>query len=316
VSDTFRTSRASWLTGLSAAAVGATSAKRAVAQDLVPITVASGLVEGHAQAHYAVAQGFFRKRGLDVHVLTQNNGAAVAAAVVGGSAQFGISNILQLAQAHANNVPLAIVALATISDAHYPLSALIVAASSGITNGKGLNDKAIGGSSLHGLDNLETLRMIDKQGGDSKSVRFVELPPSASLEALLQGRVTAVVAVPPQLEVALANDRVHSLGDVQAAIAPLWVPAGWFSTPDYLQKNGDIARRFAAAIYDGGAWAMANRAAAAEVLSKALNTAVPQTYQRFATKTDPALLQPPLDVAAHYGFVAPTKARDLMWGEI
>jgi NitT/TauT family transport system substrate-binding protein len=308
-----RPSRATWLSGVSAAALAAWSAGRAIAQDLVPITVASGLVEGHAQAHYAVAQGFFRKRGLDVKVLTQNNGASIAAAVAGGSAQFGISNILQLAQANAHNVPFKIVALATISDAHYPLSALVVSSSSAITSAEGLNGKAIGGSSLRGLDQLETFTMIDKQGGDSKSVRFVELPPSASLDALLAGRVAAVVAVPPQLEVAMANDRMHILGDVQAAIAPLWVPAGWFSTPEYLQKNPDIARRFAAAIYDGGKWAMANRAAAAEVLSKALATAVPQTYQRFATKTDPALLQPPLDVAAHYGFVTPTKATDLLW---
>ena len=32
-----------------------------------------------------------------------------------------------------------------------------------------------------------------------------------------------------------------------------------------------------------------------------------------ATKTDPGLLQPPLDVAARYAYVVATKATDLMW---
>jgi ABC-type nitrate/sulfonate/bicarbonate transport system substrate-binding protein len=114
------------------------------------------------------------------------------------------------------------------------------------------------------------------------------------------------------LETALGNG-MRSLGDIEGSVAPLWVPSGWFSTAEYVQNNPDIVRRFVAAIYDAGAWALTDRVAAADVLSKALGSPVPRTYLRLATKTDPALFQPPLDVAAHYAYVVATKATDLMW---
>jgi NitT/TauT family transport system substrate-binding protein len=308
----FSSTRAAWLAGLSAAAVAGASAERADGQALTPITVACGLVEPHAAARYAAAQGFFRKHGLDAQILTQNNGAANAAAVVGGAAQFGISNILQLSQAHANNVSFKVVALGEVIDAKEPHSGLIVSGNGGIASVRDLSGKTIAVSSPRGLDQLETANFIDKQGGDSQSVRFLEMPPTASVAAVTENRIAAAVAVPPMLETALGNG-MRSLGDIEGSIAPLWVPSGWFSTAEYVQNNADIVRRFIAAIYEAGAWALTNRSAAADVLSKALGSPVPRTYLRLATKTDPALFQPPLDVAAHYGYVVPTKATDLMW---
>lgn len=303
-------SRAAWLTGLSAlAATGAL----AEAQTLTPVAAAAGLIEAHAEGYYAVDQGIFRKHGLDVQVQTLRNGAAIAAAVAGGSVQFGVSNSLQLAQAYANNVPFKIVAFGDVHDVRYPLSGLIVTTSSGIAGGKDLNGKTIGVATLRGLDQLAATALIDKQGGSSSTVQFVELSATASLDALLGGRVAAITLEPPQLAEALATGKVRSLGDIENAIAPHWVATNWFSTADYLQKNPDVGHRFAAAIYEAGAWSMANRAAAAAVLAKVLHSTEPTTYGRFATAADPALLESVLDVAAHYGYVAPTKAADLLW---
>jgi len=308
----FNGTRASWLAGVSAVAVAGAAAERAEGQSLTPITVACGLVEPHAAARYAAAQGFFRKHGLDAQILTQNNGAANAAAVVGGTAQFGISNILQLAQAHANNVSFKVVALGEVIDAKDVHSGLIVAGNGGIATVRDLSGKTVAVSSPRGLDQLETANFIDKQGGDSQTVRFLEIPPTASVAAVVENRIAAAVAVPPMLETALGNG-MRSLGDIEGSIAPFWVPSGWFSTAAYVQNNPDIVRRFVAAIYEAGAWALINRSAAADVLSKALGAPVPRTYLRLATKTDPGLFQPPLDVAAHYAYVVATKVTDLMW---
>jgi len=303
--------RSTLLAGLSAAAVAGATASRAESQTLTPITISCGLVEPHAAARYAAARGFFRKHGLDATILTQNNGAANAAAVVSGTAQFGISNILQLAQAHANNVSFKVVALGVLIDAKDVNSGLIVSESGGITNVGELSGKTIAVSSPRGLDQLETANFIDKLGGDSKSVRFLEMPPTASVAAVAANRIAATVTVPPMLQAALGSG-MRSLGDIEASVSPLWVPSGWFSTAEYAQNNPDIVRRFAAAIYEAGAWAATDRNGAAEIMSKALGSPV-KTYLRLATKTDPTLFQAPLEVAVRYGYVAATKVTDLMW---
>jgi 4,5-dihydroxyphthalate decarboxylase len=232
--------RSTWLSGLSASAVAAGVASRAESQTLTPITVACGLVEPHAAARYAAARGFFRKHRLDATILTQNNGAANAAAVVSGTAQFGISNILQLAQAHANNVSFKVVALGVLIDAKDVNSGLIVSATGGIANVRDLSGKTIAVSSPRGLDQLETANFIDKLGGDSKSVRFLEMPPTASVAAVAENRVAATVTVPPQLQAALGNG-MRSLGDIEASMSPLWVPSGWFTTAERPEQSGHCA---------------------------------------------------------------------------
>jgi NitT/TauT family transport system substrate-binding protein len=310
-----RRSRASWLSGVAAlgTASALASSERAGAQGLIAIRAGAGLIEAHAEGYYAVAQGIFHKHGLDVTMQTLRNGAAIAAAVAGGDCQFGVSNTLQLAQAHVNNVPFKVVAFGDVHDERYPLSGLIVTTSSGITSGKDLNRKTIGVATLRGLDQLAATALIDKQGGDSSTVQFVELSASASLDALFQGRVAAITLEPPQLEEALATNRVRNLGDIENAIAPHWVATDWFSTTDYLEKNPDVARRFVSAIYEAGAWSMANRTAAATVLAKVLHSTETQAYARFATRSEPTLLQSVLDVATRYGYVAPTKVAELLW---
>lgn len=305
-----------WLFGASALGVASAAGYpggRAEAQGLISVTAAAGLIEAQAEGYYAADQGIFRKHGLDVRMQTLRNGAAIAAAVAGGSVEFGVSNTLQLAQSHAHNIPFKIVALGDVHDERYPLSGLIVTTSSGITSGKNLNGKTVGVATLRGLDQLAATALIDKQGGDSSTVQFVEISSTAALDTLFAGRLAAVTLEPPQLEAALATNRVRNLGDIENAIASHWVATDWFSTSDYLQKNPDVGKRFAAAIYEAGQWSMANRSDAAAVLAKVLHSTETETNARFATASDPALLQAVLDVGARYGYVAPTKASDLLW---
>ena len=126
-----------------------------------------------------------------------------------------------------------------MSDIRFPDSGLIVAGDSGIASGKDLNGKTVGVATLRGLDQLCMAAMIDRLGGDSKSVQFVEISAAASTDALLLGRVAAVTLTTPQLQLALATNRVRNLGNFQAAIAPRWIGTEWFTTTDFLQKNGD-----------------------------------------------------------------------------
>src|SRR5579863_6587500 len=66
---------------------------------------------------YAQHAGLFRAAGIDVVITPLANGAAVAAAVAGGSVDVGKSSTMSLINAHARGVPLTIVAPSGFYDA-------------------------------------------------------------------------------------------------------------------------------------------------------------------------------------------------------
>ncbi len=78
--------------------------------------LACGNLEANAQGYYAQDAGFFQKAGLDVEITILRSGPAVAAAIVGGDAQVGVSNVISLASAKLRGIPLSIIAPGGIFD--------------------------------------------------------------------------------------------------------------------------------------------------------------------------------------------------------
>lgn len=304
--------RASWLLS-GAASLGVLAARgTANAQSAAPINVGAGLIESHAEGYYAQEMGFFKQRGLTVQLHTLRNGAAIAAAVTGGDLQIGCSTVLQLAQAHARGLPYMIIVPGGVHDGRFVHTAsIVVAADSPIRSAKELSGKVIAASTLNGLDQLATSALIDRGGGDSSVTKFVEIPPSAMVEALAQGRVAAASMEEPELSA--AGNRVRRIGDGLDAIAKIFVTTSWFTTADWLAKNKETARRFSEAIFAAGSWAMANPEKAATVLTKYLNFKEPRSIQPFATKRDFGAMTALLTTAAKYKFIAAVNASDFVW---
>ncbi len=311
-----RQQRGSWLraTGGFLISAGFQLAPRtgASAQETPLIKVGAGLIEPQAEAYYAQEMGFFKKHGLNVQVQTLRNGAAIAAAVAGGELQIGISNAVQLAQAHARNLPFVVIALGGIHDSRFSKSGLVVALNSALT-AKDLNGKVVSVATLNSLDQLAASVLIDKSGGDSSTVKFIEFTPAAAVEAIVQGRITGANLEDPEFSAGVGAKKIRTLGDGEDAIGKRWVETAWFTTSDWLSKNKDSAHRFAAAIYDAGSWAMANPEKAAAVLQKVLSIKEERAEQRFATKTDLVELQRILDAAARYKYAPQTSAVVLLW---
>jgi ABC-type nitrate/sulfonate/bicarbonate transport system substrate-binding protein len=172
-----RTTRAAWLAecGAIGAAAVLGSAGRSAAQSTA-LKIGATPREPTAEGYYALNLGFFRKRGLDVAISVFNSGAAVAAAVVGGDVQIGNSNLLQLCEAYSHGVPLVLVAPAGIYDPRHPDALCVVAANSPIVSPKDLNGKVVAGASVGGQDQLSLSALVDKSGGDSSTVKFIEMP--------------------------------------------------------------------------------------------------------------------------------------------
>jgi len=103
-------SRRAFLAAGAATAAAATAfGTRAVsAQSSSTLNIAAIPSDIAGSAYYAADNGFFKRAGLDAQFLSIANGAAITAAVLGGSADIGYSNVISLATAHAKGLPITI----------------------------------------------------------------------------------------------------------------------------------------------------------------------------------------------------------------
>src|ERR1700678_1617597 len=132
--------RRSFLTTAAALSVaGAPALVRA--QTLTPLVVAPLTGPTEASMYYAIQQGWFKTAGLDLDVQPLANGSSGMSAVVGGSVQFAFGNVISLAEAHLNGIPITIVAPGAPYDTNNASIELLVAGPAPIHSAKDLIGK-------------------------------------------------------------------------------------------------------------------------------------------------------------------------------
>ncbi len=269
-----------------------------------PATIRVGATTNDvAQAvYYADALGYFKKAGLDVQIQTMGSGAAELAAVAGGGIDIGESNVLSLAVAHSRGIPVKFIAPAGEYVSATPTTLLVVEKNSPIRSGKDLNGKTIATSALHDLLQIATAEWVDKNGGDSKTVKFIEMPSPEMAPALVRGTVDAATIPEPSLTVARETTRV--LGKPYDAVASRFIIDAWFARNEWIEQNRDVAKRFADAVVEASIWGNKNHAASAKILEQhskidpsVIAAMTRATYgQRLSTDN----LQPVIALAARY----------------
>ncbi len=303
-------SRAQWLRGAGALTVAA-SPRVVCAQAGATIKLGIGMIETHAQGYYATDLGLFKKAGLTVELHQLQFGAVIAAAIAGGDLQVGSSNLLSVAAGHARGIPFVVIAPGAAYESSNPTEKLVTAKEGPIRAIKDLNGKVIGGISVGGLEQLAVSAFVDQNGGDSSTLKFLQVPTGALVAALTQGRIAAADLSEPELSVESPNVRI--LGNTFDAIAPAFLESGWFTTDAWLNKNKDVAKRFASAIVAAGVWATANPEAAAQIVGKYVGVKSDRVRVRYGTKLDPAAAQHVFDLALQYKLLAPVRAGDFLW---
>src|SRR5665213_10814 len=140
----------------------------------------------------ASGRGIFQKYGLTVQPTLINSGAAAAAALIGGTADVACTNITTLITAHNKNIPMQILAPGALFNAGAKLTtAILTLTSEPVRSGRDLNGKTVGSVSLGDTMAASIQAWIDQNGGDSKTVKIVEVPASAVVQMLEEGRVSA-----------------------------------------------------------------------------------------------------------------------------
>jgi NitT/TauT family transport system substrate-binding protein len=244
------------------------------------------------------------------------SGPIIANAVISGSLQVGASNIASLANARENGLLVKVFAPAGMASPKTMTDVLMVRPDSPIKTIADLNGKTVAINATKTMQDAAFRLWIDKHGGDSTTIKLIEIPFPSMLAALDSGRVDAAIPSEPFTSEGLATNRV--LGGVYGSMPGPILVFGFFATDAWLGANPDLAVKFAGAIHKAALWANSHpkdSAAMLVALSK-LDPSVAATMQRaqYATSLDPAIIQPVLDNAVRYGMLAkPMLASDLIW---
>jgi NitT/TauT family transport system substrate-binding protein len=295
-----------------AALVAAPSAARA--QSPVSLRVGAPPYEAAAEVYFAKDQGYFTKAGLDVMIAPILNTSAIAEAVASGSVDVGFSAVLSIAVAHARGIPFVMIAPGNAHDSTVQFAALIVPSASPIRVAKDLTGKTIGCPALKTIGEYAPRIWIDRNGGDSTTVKFLELPFPAMADALAAGRIDAAWVTEPFLSSNKRTTRV--LAYAFDTIARSFLVSGWFAMAAWVRAHPDVAARFSTAIRASGAWANQNPSPSADILTRDLKldpaTLASMVRTRFGDQLSPAAIQPQIDVAARYGLFTSFPAGDLL----
>jgi NitT/TauT family transport system substrate-binding protein len=290
---------------------------RAEAQ--TPATIRLGIIpiEPTCSAYYAKENGFFDKAGLDVEITPSASTPALAAAVVTGTYDIAYATVSTLATAHAKGIPFVIIAPAGIINGSKAIGGIVVPVNSPIQKAKDFNGKTFGTSGLNTLAEYLPRAWVDKNGGDSSTMKFVEIPFPQIADALAAGRIDAAYLVEPFISIAKQRNIARLLTTGDDAIAPVYLASAWYATTAWAKAHPDLVARFATAMAEAGRWANANPAKVVPIIANhlkadpATTAAAPRTD--FTDRLVAAQIQPWIDITARYAKFPPFPSADLVY---
>ena len=283
----------------------ASSAAPTQSQDMPEIVVASSTFDSATAGYYAYKAGLFKKAGLNV-TFTPMGPAAIPSAVAGGAVQIAGNNLFSVIAARARNVPFVLIAPGAVFDKtdENGYVGLIVKKSAALKTGKDFTGKTIGVNELKGFNAVAAEAWVDKTGGDSSTVKFIEIPAPAGAEAVRQGRIDGVILTVPFLGQAMASGDFKVLTDSYSAIAPSYLGLGWMTTQAYADAHPDIIAKFSRVIHDAALYVNAHHEETVQMMADLAKvdpgTIRGNTRVSFAPYLSAAQIQPVIDACVRY----------------
>ena len=274
-------------------------------------------IESAASIYYASNNGYFSKAGLDVQITQNPSTPAVAAAVASGTFDIAYATISTLAAAHVRGLPFVVIGAGVGFIPGVVPGAIMVPVNSPIKTAKDCNGKTFATAGLGTIAEYLPRAWIDKNGGDSTTVKFVEVTFAETAAAMTAGRVDAAYMVEPFLTVAAKKGDARILATGDDAIGPKFTSTGWYATSQWAKAHPDLVERFANAMMESARWANANQTKVVPILAKELKVdpvlAAAAHRPYFVERLVAEQLQPWIDITAKYGKFAAFPASELVY---
>ena len=289
------------------------------AQSTVPVSLKIPIqpTENAMNIAYAKDMGFLSAAGFDVDIAIIQNSSAIIAAVVSGTYEIGYGSIDTLAAIHTKNVGLTLLTPCAeyVQPGSDHLQAILVPANSPIKTAKDLNGKTVAVPTLKSLSETVVRAWTDKNGGDSSTIKFVEVGFPTISAAIDSGRVDAGYLLEPFLGSAMKTARI--LAYPFSAVASHCIIGAFFTTPEWAKGHRDLIIKFVGAMRTASHWANIHPDKSVSILAKytKADPAVIASMGRvhYGDALTPALVQPLIDISAKYNNFATFPAADLIY---
>ena len=233
-------------------------ADRASAQSPDRIRVGTGPDDPSAPLVYADRTGLFKKAGLEVDLQRLDGSAAIGAALAGGSLDIAKASTVSAVTAIAKGLPFTIISSIADYTTDNPSTALIVLANSPIKVAKDLAGRTLATVTLKDQNAISTSAWLDQHGVDWKAINYVEIPASATLAALEQGRVVGATVYEPNLSADLATGKVRVLGYPHDAIAKHFPYGILIANSAWASSHTQLIARFLRVVQQSSSYALAS----------------------------------------------------------
>lgn len=303
------------------AAMGAAAAlpQLADAQALAPVKGAiTSIYYDAVPILYAQKSGAFTRAGIDLDLGRLATGAAVTAAVAGGSLNVGKSSFFAVVAAFAHGVPIVVIAPAVVYDSRFPTAQLVVPKDAPIRSVADLKGKIISVNSLSEPTRPATELWLQKNNLPKDIAKFVEVPMSAMPAALDAHRVDLALLTSPVLDEALATGKYRALEPVLNQIAPRWWFSAIIANKTWATANRETVKKFASAIETTSAYTNAHHreisAQLAELVGATPASLAQMTWPQGGTSIVASEMQPVIDLSVKAGFIPKGfDARDMIF---
>ena len=300
--------RPTFVASLAATAAATTVQRYALAEETgTVILIASAADDDVTPILWADRAGWFKDAGITIRVDRLNSGSSVAAAVAGGAINVGKASMLAVILAHTRGLPLVIVGPGGLATAKTNNSGLLVRKDSPIRKAGDLSGKLVSVPALNDLQALATQAWIDKNGGNSKEISFIEEPGSSVGIALDANRIAAGTLANPAFTRDMATGHYRNIGRPISGISDRLMISAWICDAGWSSKNAAVVRKFGEILARASVYVNAHHDQTIDLIAgfSGMERETVKTMARaiFPDRLDPSLVQPLIDVALKYGAI-------------
>ena len=269
------------------------------------IRVGAGPDDPSTPLLYAAQAGLYQRAGLNIQLVKLAGAAVVAAAVSGGSLEIGKGNTMSVVTAIGKGLPFTIIGSIANYSSDAPDQGLIVATS--VKNASDLAGKTLAAISLQDIGSVATQAWLDRNGVDPKSVRYLEMPGSATLAAIDENRIVGTNINEPYFSSMLGSGKVHVLGYPFDVIGKRFPEAVMFANTGWVEAHRDLVARFLRVVQDASVYVSAHETESTGLLAQ-FGGIDPASFAKIrhtvrGVPITPGDLQPVIDLAAKYGII-------------
>ena len=269
-----------------------------------------------------IRNGYFKNHGLELELVTLNNGPAVASAVSSGSLDIGYAAVLPIVAARSRGEGFRFFAATSYESENQPTTFYIASERSGVKSFKDMAGKTMAINTAGGGCDLGGMEHAEAAGIEPSSVKRVTIPFPQMQATLELGNADMVCTVDPFYTSIMQSKRIGARLITTLPVVGMHGKVmidGFFATEKWLAANQSKAVAFVAGLEEGARDLLADPPLMPQLLTEEMKFSpeiakLVKIYPVGNSAIEPSSMQPLIDAMKRRQFITTDiKAADVVY---